>query len=138
FVKSKPCVMRGAESDTAMVIYVQSPSHLENLRVALLDLLGAFFHAFGVLLHQLDIGELANAGFLDSLLVWRILARPIDQNLLALAPVHPVIEQPGGIGIWRGLEHRAWPGGERRAFRRVDDLDRLAGPLVGAHAIARP
>ncbi len=64
---------------------VANASHLENLRVALLDLLGVLLDAFGVFLHQLDVGELADAGLLDRLLVRRILPREVDQDLLALA-----------------------------------------------------
>src|SRR5215212_5539377 len=72
-------------------------SHLEYLRVALLDLLGALLDAFGIFLHQLDFGERAHAGLLDGLLVRRILPSPVDQDLLALAAMHPVEEQPGSI-----------------------------------------
>jgi hypothetical protein len=36
-------------------------SHLENLRVSLLDRVGLREDAFWILLHQVDIGELADA-----------------------------------------------------------------------------
>src|SRR3954451_24320412 len=60
-------------------------SHPENLRISRLDLVGPFLDRLGVLLHQLDIGELAHAGLLDCLLVGGILARIVDQDLLARA-----------------------------------------------------
>src|SRR6185503_10713939 len=83
-------------------------SHLEDLRVALLDRLGVTLHANRIFLHQLDIAELPDAGLLDRLLVRGILPRIVDQNLLTLAPVHPIEEQPRRVRIGRGLEHRAW------------------------------
>src|ERR1043165_5619867 len=67
---------------------VSANSHLEYLRVALLDLLGAFLYAYGIFLHQLDFGERAHAGLLHRLFMRRILTRPVDQDLLALAAMH--------------------------------------------------
>ena len=80
-------------------------SHLEYLRVFLLDRLGVPLDAGRIFLHQLDVGELADARLLHRLLVRGILPRVVDQNLLALAPVHPVEEQPRRVRIGRGLEH---------------------------------
>src|SRR6187200_836489 len=58
-------------------------SHFKQLRVTALDLFGTLLDAFGILLHQLDLGERADAGLLYRLLVRRILAGEIDDDLLA-------------------------------------------------------
>src|SRR4051812_8068119 len=85
---------RGLCKDSSVI---GATSHLENLRVALLDFLGALFDALRVLLHQLDVGKLADARLFDGLLVRRILSRPVDQDLLALPRVHPVVEQASRV-----------------------------------------
>src|SRR5262245_66290102 len=85
-----------------------SRSHLEDLRVAPLDLLGALLDAFGILLHQLDLRQRANARFFLGLVMGGILAGGVDDHLLPLAPVHPVLEQARGVGIWRPLEPGTW------------------------------
>src|SRR6187455_3472602 len=99
--------MRGGDCSVAAMVMAASClpleggwlSHFEQLRVAALDLLGALLDALGVLLHQLDLGERANAGLLHGLLVRRILAGEIDHDLLAFQRMHPVLKQPRGTRI---------------------------------------
>src|SRR5262245_49900525 len=45
----------------------RSRLQLEDLRVALLDVLGALLDPLGIFLHQLDVGQLPNARFVDGL-----------------------------------------------------------------------
>ena len=54
-------------------------SHLEDLCVASLDFLGRFLDAGWIVLHQLDLGELAPTRFLLGLRVHRVLAGEVDQ-----------------------------------------------------------
>src|SRR5262245_1548081 len=130
--------MRGGDCSVAAMVMAasclpwkgESFSYFEQLRVAALDVLGVLLDALGILLHQLDLRERTDAGLLHGLLVRRILAGEIDHDLLAFAGMHPVLEQPRGIRIRRRLEHRARAGGDRRAFRRIDDLDWIA-PFLG-------
>src|SRR6185503_14268042 len=93
-------------------------SYLEDRRVALLDVLGGLLDAFGVFFHQLDVFERPHALLLDGLAVSRILAGVVNDELLALARVHPVLEQAGGVGIGCSLEHRARTAGEGRTLFR--------------------
>src|ERR1700738_5133820 len=60
-------------------------SHLENLRVAGLDLLARLLHSGRIVLPQVDFAELAGAGLFLHLPVHRVLAGKIDQELLGLA-----------------------------------------------------
>src|SRR6476469_3491872 len=112
-------------------------SNLEVLRVAAFDLFRAFFDAFGVFLHQFDVGQFANAGFFDRLGMRRILARIVDEELLSLARMHPVLEEPRGIRIGRTDHDRARAGGDRRPFRGINDVDGLARLLAANDQIAR-
>src|SRR6266545_959764 len=103
-------------------------SHPKDLRVPRLYFLGHLLDPLRVLLHQLDVGELADARLLLREGVGRVLAREIDENLLSLEPVQPVVEQASGVRIGRALEQRARARRQWRAFARIDDLDRL--PLL--------
>ena len=80
--------------------------------------------------------ERPDARLLLGLAVGRILARPVDQELLGLARVHPVLEQPRGVRIGRILEHHARAGGERRPLLRIDDLDGASFLLVADDEVA--
>src|SRR5579885_3755917 len=140
FERSMPDLRRSARSDKAMVTGRRpawSALDLEDRRVAALDLAGRRLDARRVLRHQLDLADRAHPGLLHRLLVRRILPRPVDDELLALARLHPVVEQPRGIRVGRGLEDRARRRRQRRTLLRVDDLDRLAGFLVANDEIAR-
>src|SRR4051812_25379488 len=72
-------------------------SHFENLGIALFDHIGVALDAFDILFHQLDVGELADAGLLHLLLVRRILPGKVHHDLLAFPRMHPVLEQARGI-----------------------------------------
>src|SRR5215510_15792459 len=111
--------------------------HPEDLAVARLDLVGHLLNAFGVLPHELDIGELAHARLLDRLAMRRILPGEVDQDLLALAAMQPAEEQTRGIRIGSPLEDRAGAGRQRRALGRIDHIDWLALLLTLDHQVAR-
>src|SRR5262249_58684504 len=97
-------------------------SHLEDLRVARLDLLARALDPGEIVLPQLDLVEPARPRLLLAEGVDRMLAGKIDQELLRLERMQPVLEQARGAPIGRRLEHRARAGDERRAFHRINDL----------------
>src|SRR5262249_3680006 len=99
--------------------------HPEDLRVARLDLLARAFDAGGVVLPQLDLLEPARPPPLLGERGGRMLTGQIDQELLPLERIQPILEKPRGVGIGRGLEHCARARHEWRAFGRINDLDRL-------------
>src|SRR5262249_19110718 len=99
--------------------------HPEDLRVARLDLFTHALDAGGIVLPQLDLVEPARPRLLFGEGVDRMLTGEIDQELLRLERMQPVLGQARGGRVWRGLEHRARAGDERRAFGRINDLDRL-------------
>src|SRR5690242_8082683 len=72
---------------------VRMPSHPKQLRIACLDLFALRLDAGRVLLHQLEVGELASARLRLHLAVRRILRGVIDEELLRLARVQPGLEQ---------------------------------------------
>src|SRR5262249_18521902 len=111
--------------------------HLENLGVPLFDGIRLCKDAFGILLHQLDVGEFTDARLFNSLGVRRILAGVIDDQLLALARVHPALKQTSSVWIGSGLEDRTWTAGKRRSLLRVNNVDRLACFLVADDKVAR-
>ena len=92
--------------------------------------------AFRILLHQLDVGELADAWLFHRLAVRRILAGIVDDQLLALARVHPVLKKAGSIRIGSSLEDRTWTAGERSALLRINYVDRLACFLIADDKVA--
>jgi len=94
--------------------------HLENLGVPLLDRLSFRQDALRILLHQLDVGELADSGLFHCLRMRRILPGVINDQLLGLTRVHPVLEQARGVRIGSAFEDRARSGGERRALLGIN------------------
>ena len=68
----------------------------------------------------------------------RILPREINNDLLCVARVHPVLKQSAGVGVGRALEQHAGARRERRAFLRIDDVHRIALLLVLDDQIASP
>ena len=55
----------------------------------------------GIVLHELDVGELAAAGLLRDLRVQRVLGGEVDQQLLRLAArMQPVLEQARRVRDW--------------------------------------
>src|SRR5215469_5302709 len=104
---------------------ISTELHPEDLRIARLDFLAHALDAGGIVLPQLDLVEPARPWLLLGERVDRMLTSKIDQELLRLERVQPVLEQPRGFRIGRRLEYCARAGHERRAFGRINDLDRL-------------
>src|SRR5436190_12123769 len=101
-------------------------SDFEDPRILALDLVGHLLDLGRILAQRLDRGERRTAGLGLDLLVGRVLAAQIDDELLALGRHDPGEHQARGIGIGRGLEHRHRVGYERGALDRMHDLDRRA------------
>src|SRR5690606_15413814 len=101
------CAASPHEGGEARSCEIRRSSHLEDRRVPLLDLLSVLLDALRVFLHKLDLVERAHARLLHRLLVRGVLARHVDQHLLAFARVHPVLKQPRGVRVGTALEDRA-------------------------------
>src|SRR5712671_532437 len=84
-----------------------SASHPENLRVARLDLLARALDAGGIVLPHLDLVEPARPRLLLGERVDRMLTGKIDQELLRLERMQPVLEQPRSVRVGRRLEYCA-------------------------------
>src|SRR3981081_2653246 len=107
----------------------QVSSHLEQLLIARLDVVGHLFDAGWSVLHELDLGQLLVAGLVLDQRMDRMLAGEIDQQLLALQGMQPVLKQARGVRIGGGLEHPGRTRDGRGALCRVGRLDRLARVL---------
>ncbi len=66
----------------------------------------------------------------------RILTGVVNDQLLSLARVHPVLEQARGVRIRSRFENRTWTCRERRALLRINDFDRLTRLFVTDDKIA--
>src|SRR5262249_17892638 len=125
------CLRGTPKAGSAMVMEVACPSSFatadgagcdcrslrlgpEDLRVARLDLLARLLDAGGIVLPKLDLVEPARARLLLDQRVDGMLAGEIDQQLLRLKRVQPVLEQARGVRVGRPLEHRARAGDQRR------------------------
>src|SRR5258707_4238318 len=84
-----------------------SASHLENLRVARLDLLARALDAGGIVPPHLDLVEPAHPRLLLGERVDRMLTGKIDQELLRLARKQAVLGQTRSVRVWRRVEQRA-------------------------------
>src|SRR5262245_66482936 len=89
---------------------ISTELHPEDLRVARLDLLTHALDAGGIVLPQLDLVEPARPRLLFGEGVDRMLTGEIDQELLRLERMQPVLAQARGVRIGRRLEARARPG----------------------------
>src|SRR5437667_4937012 len=122
------CSLRStAMHNEQLCVWQQSKtkSHLENLRVTRLDLLAHPLDASGIVLPQFDLVEPARARLLSCERVDRMLAGKVDQQLLRLERMQPVLEQARGVRIGRRIEYRARAGDQRRTFAGINNLDRL-------------
>src|SRR5258708_4957848 len=66
------------------------------------------------------------AGLFLDLRMERAMCKIIDQQLLSLRTKEETLEQPRRIRIRRAAEYATRNDDQRRAFGRIDDLDRLA------------
>src|SRR5256885_9324740 len=66
-----------------------------------------------------------------------MIRRPPRSTLFPYTTLFRSEEQPGRIGIGRGLEHHARARRYRRTLRRIDHVHRPAGLLVADDEIAR-
>src|SRR5215472_13273271 len=101
--------------------------NLEQLRIARLDLLGLRLYPGGVLLHQLDVGELAPSRLRGDLQMHRMLRGEIHEELLGLAAVQPGLEQLCRVRM-RGGGEDAGRTTRWSACPRRDRSARPAGP----------
>src|SRR4029450_2230631 len=67
----------------------------------------------------------------------RRLAGVVDEYLLRLTRVHPILKQSRGVRIGRSPKDRTWTGGERGALLRINYVDRLPRLLVADDKVAR-
>src|SRR4029450_12880286 len=88
-----------AKSESAQ----RTASHLEDLRVPRLDLLARALDPGGIVLPQLDLVEPTRPRLLLGQWVDRMLAGKIDQELLRLERMQPVLEQARGVRVGRRL-----------------------------------
>src|SRR5207237_2458857 len=102
-------------------------SHSEQLAVTRPDLLTHLLDGGGVLLESVDLTERLAAGLLFGERMHRAQTAHIDHELLALRREAVTLEQPRGIGVWRGLEDAVRTDHHRHALGCINDLDRLAG-----------
>src|SRR5262245_12231033 len=125
------CGRAASSAGSAMAIQAapnslrKAASHLEDLGVARVDLLAHPLDSGGIVLPQLDLIEAAYPRLLLGEGMDGMLAGKVDQQLLGLERMQPVLEQARGVRIGRRREHRAWTGNERCTFRLIDHLDRL-------------
>src|SRR5262249_39135547 len=103
---------------------ISTELHPEDLCIAGLDFLARALDAGGIVLPHLDLVEPARPRLLRGERVDRMLTGKIDQELLRLERMQPVLEQPRGVWIGRRLKHSARTRHQRRAFGRINDLDR--------------
>src|SRR6266576_4614897 len=99
------CVRGAPSAGNAMLT-----SHLEDLRVPRLDLFAHLLDTGGIVLPQLDLVEPAHPRLLLGQRMDGVLAGKIDQQLLRLKRVQPVLEQARRIRIRRRREYRARSG----------------------------
>src|ERR671931_1197031 len=107
--------------------------HSEQFTVTRLDLFAHLLHRGRIVLHFLDLAERLASGLLLGLRMQRTQACEIDRELLRLGREAEALEQPRGVRIGRILEQRVGPDDERRAFARIDDLDRASLILLDEH-----
>src|SRR5262245_62501565 len=96
--------------------------------VTCLDISARLFHRRGIVLHLLDLAKRLSTGLVLGLRMQRTQSSEIDRELLRLRREAEALEQPGGVWIGRVLEQCVGADDERRAFGRINDLDR--GPLL--------
>src|SRR3954468_20023211 len=112
------------------VVFIPALSFLasdaEDLAVARLDVLRAFLDARRIVLHHLDVLEGLAPRLLLGARMDRAQRADVDDELLAFRREHVALQEPCRVRIGCVLEDRVRPDRHRRAFGRIDDLDRLA------------
>src|SRR5262245_36124632 len=110
-------------------------SYPKQSAVVRLDLLARSFDAGGVLLDGLDVAERRATRFLLDQRMHRAQGAEIDDELLTFGRKAIALEKARGVRIGRVLEQSIRTDDERRAFRRIDDLDRPAAFLALQHVV---
>src|SRR5579872_6344711 len=90
--------------------------HPKQPRIAHLDLVRHCLDSCRILLHQLDLRDLAAAGLWRHLRMNRILRGEVGEELLRFAGVQPGLKQPCRIRMRRGDEDPGRAGNCRRAL----------------------
>src|SRR5262249_51177886 len=94
----------------ALRFFVSGTSHPEDLRVTCLDLLARSLDPSGIVSPEFDVVEPTRPRLLFSERVDRMLAGKVDQQLLRLERMQPILEQARGIRMGRRIEYRARAG----------------------------